>query len=272
MAEQYYDVEHNARLADYHRRYIRQQLDAVAPYKNVIHHIGTEYTGPLHFMRFWLDCIAEWEREHGQDVYVMLSATKDVQDAILADPAYRRLVDIIDIRQWSRNADGSLYAPEGGVNLAPRQYARLLDSPAVSGNDAVWNQVAEYRMAYPDIAVVSNAGRAEGGPWISFVAGGSMCALPTVVDASFWRKTLPMAPMDALTLPGRQWGMGKAGTGYVIYCVSDELQLPLGDDHATYRLRWIDPFTGAFIGRTQRVRGGASLPVPKTGVVAWLDR
>ncbi len=274
MAEQFYDVEHNARLAAYHRKYIRQQLDAVAPYKNVIHHIGTEYTGPLHFMRFWLDCIAEWEREHGQDVFVMLSATKDVQDAILADPGYRKLVDIIDIRQWSRNADGSLYAPEGGVNLAPRQYTRLLDTPAESGNDAVWQQVAEYRLAYPEIAVVSNSGRATAGAWISFVAGGSMCALPEIADASFWQKTLPMAPMPELTFPGAQWGMGQPGTGYVLCCAGESLRLPLEGDRGSYRLRWIDPQTGAWIGKAQRIRGGSilSLPVPKPGAVAWLSR
>jgi hypothetical protein len=274
MAEQFYDVEHNARLAAYHRKYIRQQLDAVAPYKNVIHHIGTEYTGPLHFMRFWLDCIAEWEREHGQDVFVMLSATKDVQDAILADPGYRKLVDIIDIRQWSRNADGSLYAPEGGVNLAPRQYTRLLDTPAESGNDAVWQQVAEYRLAYPEIAVVSNSGRATAGAWISFVAGGSMCALPEIADASFWQKTLPMAPMPELTVPGAQWGMGQPGTGYVLCCAGESLRLPLEGDRGSYRLRWIDPQTGAWIGKAQRIRGGSilSLPVPKPGAVAWLSR
>ena len=274
MAEQFYDVEHNARLAAYHRRYIRQQLDAVAPYRNVIHHIGTEYTGPLHFMRFWLDCIAEWERDHGQDVYVMLSATKDVQDAILADPAYRKLVDVIDIRQWSRNADGSLYAPEGGVNLAPRQYSRLLDKPVQSGNDAVWHQVAGYRLDYPGIAVVSNAGRAEGGAWISFVAGGSMCALPAVADPSFWQKTLLMAPLPDWSRSGSQWAMGQPGTGYVVYCAGDTLQLPLDSDRGAYRLRWIDSDTGALTGRTQRIRGGGpqTVPTPKAGIVAWLDR
>ena len=274
MAEQFYDVEHNARLAALHRRYIRQQLDAVAPYKNVIHHIGTEYTGPLHFMRFWLDCIAEWEQEHGQDVYVMLSATKDVQDAILADPLYRQRVDLVDIRQWQRTADGGYYAPEGGVNLAPRQYSRLLDAPATSGDEAVWRQVAEYRLRYPDVAVVSNAGRAQGGAWVSFVAGGSMCALPSVPDASFWQKTLPMVPMEALSAGGAKWGMGLPGRGYVIYCAGGSLTLPLAADRTGYRLRWIDPATGAWIGRPQRVRGGAdqTFPAPRPGAVAWLDR
>ena len=273
MAEQFYDVEHNARLAGYHRKYIRKQLDAVARYHNVIHHIGTEYTGPLHFMRFWLDCIAEWEQDHGRQVYVMLSATKDVQDAILKDPRYRGEIDFIDIRQWSRAADGSLYAPEGGVNLAPRQYARLVD-PVISSQDAVWHQVADYRKAYPEIAVVSNAGRAKDAAWISFVAGGSMCALPSVPDASFWRQTLPMVPMDALTVAGKQWGMGQPGSGYVVYCAADELTLDLRRDKAGYLLRWIDPATGGWVGAEQRVQGGSrlKLAVPQSGCVAWISR
>lgn len=272
MAEQFYDVEHNPRLAEYHRKYIRKQLDAVARYCNVIHHIGTEYTGPLHFMRFWLDCIAEWEQEHGQPVYVMLSATKDVQDAILRDPRYRKEIDFIDIRQWSRTADGSLYAPEGGVNLAPRQYARLVD-PVTSSQDAVWRQVAEYRQAYPEIAVVSNAGRAENAAWISFVAGGSMCALPSVPDASFWRQTLPMVPMETLVVAGKQWGMGLPGSGYVVYCAADVLSLDLRRDAGEYLLRWIDPASGAWTGTEQRIRGGArmTLPTPAPGCVAWLS-
>ena len=271
MAERFSDVEHNARLAGYHRRYIRQQLDAVAPYSNVIHHIGTEYTGPLHFMRFWLDCIAEWEQEHGRKVFVMLSATKDVQDAILADPKYRKEISVVDIRQWQRTADGSLYAPEGGVNLAPRQYARLVD-PVVTNPDAVWRQVAEYRLRYPEIAVVSNAGRVPDGDWISFVAGGSMCALPGVPDRKFWQQVLEMAPMEALTAAGKQWGMGQPGTGYVVYCTDGSLSLPLQDDRGAYRLRWIDPASGAWIGGVQRVHGGAAmtLPAPRPCAVAWL--
>ncbi len=272
MAEQFYDVEHNARLADYHRKYIRKQLDALAPYRNVIHHIGTEYTGPLHFMRFWLDCILDWERERGRQVLVMLSATKDVQDAILSDPKYREAVSVIDIRQWQRQADGSLYAPEGGVSLAPRQYARLVD-PVTSSRDAVWQQVAEYRQACPGIAVVSNAGRTEDAAWISFVAGGSMCALPAVEDDTFLTSALEMEPMDRLVVKGKQWGMGRPGTGYVVYCATDGLLLDLRRDKASYRIRWIDPATGAWCGPEAEIRGGGRLKLaaPRTPAVAWIS-
>src|SRR6185369_1698481 len=49
---------------DLHRRYIRQCLDNFAANANVIQFTSAEFTGPRHFVEFWLDTIAEWEREH----------------------------------------------------------------------------------------------------------------------------------------------------------------------------------------------------------------
>ena len=54
-----------------------------------------------------------------------LSATKDVQDAILADPVRSKIVSVIDIQYWWYQSDGSLYTPQGGKNLAPRQHERV---------------------------------------------------------------------------------------------------------------------------------------------------
>lgn len=101
-----------------------------------------------------------------------------------------------------------------------------------------------------------------------------MCALPAVADPSFWQKTLPMAPLPDWSRSGSQWAMGQPGTGYVVYCAGDTLQLPLDSDRGAYRLRWVDPDTGALTGRTQRIRGGGpqTVPTPKAGIVAWLDR
>lgn len=260
MAEQFYDVEHNPKLAEYHRLYIRKQLDAVKNRSNVIHHLGIEFTGPLHFMRFWLDCIREWEAENGKDLYVMLSATKDVQDAILLDPRYRTLVDIIDIRQWSYNQDGSIFEPRGGVNLAPRQYSRI-DTTAQSGPDAIGRQVRDYRTAYPDIAVVSNAGRVKGGNWIAFVSGGSMCDIPKITIPSFLKDVLMMKPLDSLTVEGIQWGMGDPTVGYVIYTTETEVKLGPAANRKSYRIRWIDPTTGKIIRKP--LEGGAVAYITK---------
>lgn len=74
-------------------------------------------------MKFWLEEIASCPNHQ----LVALTATKDVQDAVLQDSLYNKMVDIIDIRQWHYRNDGSLYEPQGGCSLAPRQWARLID-------------------------------------------------------------------------------------------------------------------------------------------------
>ena len=65
MAEQFYDVPilFAGRL---HKAYIRQCLDNFKDNNGVIQLIGEEFTGPLHFVQFWLDVIKEWEKETGK--------------------------------------------------------------------------------------------------------------------------------------------------------------------------------------------------------------
>jgi hypothetical protein len=124
MADEFYDTTHLMRN-QFHRAYIQKSLENFEHNTNVIHHLGKEYTGPIHFVEFWLDVIREWEIENGTDVMVMLPGTKELQDAILSDPVRSKVVDILDILQWHYREDGSLYAPEGGVSLTKRQYARI---------------------------------------------------------------------------------------------------------------------------------------------------
>ena len=124
MAEQYYDISNPVRR-ELHRAYIRKCLDNFKDNTSVIQLIGAEFTGPLHFVQFWIDTIKEWEKETGKHPVIGLSTTKDVQDAILADKDRAGIVDLIDIRYWHYQTDGTAYAPQGGQNLAPRQHARL---------------------------------------------------------------------------------------------------------------------------------------------------
>ena len=159
MAEQFYDLSHSGRRA-LHRAYIRKQLDHFAEDGNVIHLTSAEYTGPLHFVQFWLDCIAEWQRDTGKDALIGLSATKDVQDAILADAERAAVVDVIDIRYWWYRSDGSAYAPKGGQNLAPRQHARQMKGGSTSAQQ-VERAVREYCEKYPNKAVIFSADGAE---------------------------------------------------------------------------------------------------------------
>ena len=144
----FYDVE-NPTLRELHRQYIRQSLDAFKGQPNVIHSIGEEFTGPLHFVQFWLDVIAEWEEENGP-VLVDLAVNKDVQDSILKDPKRSKIVDIIDIEQWFYHNKGE-YAPPGGVNMAQRQYMRKIRTGSARFED-VYRAVSEYRKQYPDKA------------------------------------------------------------------------------------------------------------------------
>ncbi len=154
-AEQFYDVTHPVRR-QLHRQYIRECLDRFATNGNVVHFISAEYTGPQHFMEFWLDVIDEWQKETGNDAVIALSCTKDVQDAILADAKRAAVVDVIDIRYWHYRNDGTLYAPPGGKNMAPRQFMRQ-EKPGIMGEKGAYRAVKEYRKKYPNKKVMVSA-------------------------------------------------------------------------------------------------------------------
>ena len=271
MASQFYDLS-NEKLVRYHRRYIRKNLDEVAGRSNVLNHIGVEYTGPLDFMEFWLQTVMDWEKETGNDVLVALNATKDVMDAVLADPHYSKAVDVIDIRQWYYRTDGDVYAPVGGVSLAPRQYARVMDVGTTDA-ECVWRAVREYRQKFPGKAVLYNASRTPGADWTAFIAGSSLAQIPAAVTAEkFYVNALRMEPVADDTAVDCH-AMGKAGTGYILFTTSASCSLDLSADKGAYKLVWIDPRTGASLGKPVRVKGGRSLVLKaplENGCVGYL--
>jgi hypothetical protein len=172
LAEQFYDLSNETRRK-LHEAYIRHQLDNVADNANVIHLISYEFTGPQHFVEFWLNTIAAWEKETGKHPLIALSCTKDVQDAILADETRAKVVDVIDIRYWWPQANGQDYAPKGGQNLAPRQHLRLL-SPKPTSAEQIGRVVREYRQKYPTKAVIVSVDGAERFGDAIRAAGGSL--------------------------------------------------------------------------------------------------
>ena len=186
----FYDVT-NPTLRQLHRQYIRQSLDAFKGQPNVIHSIGEEFTGPLHFVQFWLDVIAEWEQENGKTL-VALAVNKDVQDAILKDPKRSKVVDIIDIEQWFYHNKGE-YAPPGGVNMAQRQYMRKIRTGSARFED-VYRAVSEYRTQFPDKAVVYSAQKAPEMGWAALMAGGSCANIPVKDEALL--KTIATMQVD----------------------------------------------------------------------------
>lgn len=257
-AELFYDTS-NETLRQLHRQYIRQMLDAFKGQPNVIHSIGEEFTGPLHFVQFWLDVVAEWEQENGK-VLVDLAVNKDVQDAILHDPQRAKVVDIIDVEQWFYHQKGE-YAPPGGVNMAPRQYLRKIRTGSARFED-VYRAVAEYRQQYPDKAVIYSAQKYPEMCWAALMAGGSMAAVP-VTNAAFLQDITSMKPQKT-----EQYYMLSGDKGCVVYLPSGDgatLQLP---GSATYQLWKIDERSGEMtrIGSAQ-----GSCRLQKRGVY-WLRK
>jgi hypothetical protein len=158
MADAFYDLADPAYRA-LHRAYIRQCLASLADEPNVIHTLSAENTGPLHFMQFWLEVVAEWERETGQQPLIALSATKDVQDAILADPVRGAVVDVIDLTYWFRTDKGEVFAPAGGMSLAPRQHLRQWKGGRPSAA-SIRAMAQEYRAKFPGKAVITGLDQA----------------------------------------------------------------------------------------------------------------
>ncbi|HLT86036.1 MAG TPA: DUF6298 domain-containing protein [Sphingobacterium sp.] len=241
MAEQFYDVSHPIRR-ELHRAYIRQCLENFKENTGVIQLISAEYTGPLHFVEFWIDVIKEWKAETGYNPIIGLSATKDVQDAILADTERAKEIQLIDIRYWYYQEDGEAYAPPGGANLAPRQHARQIKSKRTSA-EQVYRAVSEYRTKFPDKAVVYHSNSYPEQAWSVFMAGGSMANVPQIAHADFYKEA---AAMQAKVQQG-VWTL--QGKDAAIFYNPDKkpLQVDLTGWNGNYKVYHIHPKTGTIL-------------------------
>ncbi|WP_455666203.1 DUF6298 domain-containing protein [Phocaeicola sp.] len=253
MAEQFYDITRPI-IREYHSKLIRHSVNTFHNNNGVVHSIGLEYTGPLHFMNFWLEEVNMCTPHQ----LVALTATKDVQDAVLKDEKYRSMVDIIDIRQWHYREDGTTYEPKGGLSLAPRQHARLIDPGKVSCT-SVYRAVREYRRAYPDKAVIYNASQIRtlyhAIHWAIFMAGGSFAKVPPIDQLPVYEAASDFAPMDDQTDMETQWVLGALGKGYLVCCMKGEVTLDLTGDKKTYSIFWIDPDNGTVMKKDAKVKG-----------------
>jgi len=248
-ADMFYDISVPVRR-QYYRTYIRQCLNNFADNKNVVQLISAEFTGPLKFVQFWLDVIAEWETETGKKATIALSTTKDVQDSILNDPKRAAIVDIIDIRYWHYKNDGTVYAPLGGLNLAPRQHARLMKVGKVTFNEA-YKAVMEYRSKYPDKAVTYFTENYPDMAWAVLMAGGSCPSLP-VNDIAFLKAA---AQMDVKTVTSPKYKqLVKSGTGIIIFAQSKS-EIPIQLESGKFRLNYIDTKTGAITLLNKSISG-----------------
>lgn len=268
MAEQFYNID-NPKLRPLHKQYIRQCLENFKNDDNVVQLISEEYTGPLHFTRFWLETIAEWEAETGRHPLIALSCTKDAQDAILADPELSKVVDIIDIRYWHYNTQG-LWAPPAGKNMAPRQFMRKM-KVGKTGFAEAYKAVKEYRTKYPDKAVTFFAQQYPQYGWAILMAGGSCPNVP-VKDGKFLSDVAKMAYISGEG-DSKQQMIGSPEVGYVIYS-HDGHPTMNGIEPGTYATYAIDVQDGKVerLSKKEKLDGSSTITNFGNDKVLWLEK
>jgi hypothetical protein len=271
MAEQFYDVTQPTRRKLL-TAYIDKCMDNFENNTGVIQSISAEFTGPLHFMQFWVETVKQWEATHKKQEIICLGATKDVQDAILADPAKTSVINAIDIRYWYYEGNGKLYAPAGGQSLAPRQQERIYKPKAPTFSD-VYRSVHEYKVKYPSKAVLYSADGYEHFGWAVFIAGGSLPSLPQTTDKQFLTAATSMQPVNLPGDPKDAWALGNAAKGYIVYSDSGDIHLDLAN--ANYKVKWLNPKTGEILPGEEQVKGGNSVEFKSSSTgeaILWLVR
>ena len=169
-ANSFYDINDNTRR-ELHHLYIHKCLDELGDYTNVIYLISQEYTGPLSFVQFWMDTIKEWEQAKGKTVKIGLAATKDVMDAILEDPERGPRISTLCLSYWWYNGDGTLYAPKGGQQI-PARYTGNISKRTTP--QSLYRQIREYRLRYPNKAIIQHHKVEIEKMWAFLMGGGSM--------------------------------------------------------------------------------------------------
>lgn len=264
MAEQFYDVT-NAARKKLHQGFIRKSLENFKDNSNVIQLTSAEYTGPLHFMQFWLDEVQKWKDETGKNGIIGLSATKDVQDAILNDANRAKTVDIIDIRYWYYKDDGSAYAPEGGQNLAPRQHARKL-KVGKETDDQVYRAVREYREKYPEKVVLYSTDGSPRFGWAALMGGASLPNIPKIQLSAFYSAISGMKFVNGTTFSDAVWKLENKGKAYLFYSKnSQDIAIDLAADKGDFEVYSINATTGS-ISKNTNISGGKTVVIPASEV------
>jgi hypothetical protein len=267
MAEQFYDASNPTRRA-LHRGFIRQNLDNFKDHANVLQFTSAEFSGPLPFVQFWVDTISEWKQENPHSkAIIALAAPKNVQDAILADANRAAVVDVIVFRYWWQT-DKGLYAPEGGKNLSPRQWLRLLPNSTPTDLNLA-TMAAEYRAKFPSKPVLAateqglNLSRTG---WAFVCAGGSMPNLPRTTDAKLLAAIPQMQPWK-VDSKNHQWALREAGKQILAYGGGE---LDLSDEIGAFAVNTINPKTGEVTPATT-LNAGEKIKLPDATLV-WLTR
>lgn len=265
MAEQFYDVSNPVRRK-LHENFIRQNLDNFTNQSNVIQFTSAEFTGPLSFEEFWLDTVGYWESETRNHPLIALAATKDVQDAVLADAKRAAVVDVICFRYWWQTGKG-LFAPHGGENLSPRQFERKWKGGTPTDENLA-AMAAGYRQKFLGKAVIASGededmGRAA---WAFVCAGGSMPNLPHTTDSGLLAAIPKMQPWLADD-KRRIWALRDPGKQILIYG-DNGADLDLSMESGAFRVNVVDRQSGE-VTPGGLVQGGGKVKLPDAAVI-WL--
>ena len=298
-ANAFYDLT-NATRRDLHRTYIRKCLDELGDCSNVIHFVSQEYTGPLSFMQFWMDTVLEWEQETGATLKIGLVGTRDVVDAILADPVRGPRISTICLSYWWYNADGTLHAPPGGQEVAGRYTGQLSQR---TSPESLYRQIREYRLRYPDKALIQHHSVELKRTWAFLTGGGSMIIAgmqypdsapprqpweppknyiapaeaailqPTYdfIRTYLAKRLTRMKPADGICNKG-VWSLADPGKDYLCFTPKGgALRIDLsGAGRQRFAAHWFDPRTGALTPAGEgRVTAGSSLSLETPDAQCW---
>ncbi|HEY0042672.1 MAG TPA: DUF6298 domain-containing protein, partial [Flavisolibacter sp.] len=292
IANQTYSTEH-AGQEKLHKDFILHVLDELGEYRNIIFNVSFQFAGPLSFQHFFIQTVDEWVEKNKKPVRLSLATSKDITDAILADPKLAKHVAVIDMRYWQYRPDGKLFAPPGGKNLAFREmigkeFRGYNDAPPATTPEQAYRQVREYRDRFPDKAIVAWHNGVTGIPALMAGAAQVLNQNPTAghgqgrtVDKTgfdaFVQQYLAtvlhsMLPVDnVLQHPERNWRLAdKEEKNVLLYSLANEtLQLKKSLKGSSYEGTWYNPKNGSVIPASI-LNTQAGAVIEKPGPEEWL--
>ncbi len=269
-ANAFYDISDPTRR-ELHRIYIYKCLDTLKDNRNVVHLISQEFTGPAHFVLFWLDTIEEWKQENRRNVVVGLGATKDVQDLILEDQELAQRIRVLDLRYWWVKNDGELFAPSGGIEIPGRGLETGYTQAEDCSPERIYQKVRSYREKYPDKAIIDAIAANRQQSWAFLMAGGGLLVrgqisypdyqdpleyiMPAEMDIilptyqfirEYLHDTLPdMIPVELATDREDVWCLLSKDRAVLAYALNGgTFHLDLSDLKGSYNCFWFNPRNG----------------------------
>jgi len=268
VGNQFYSVDYPP-LRKLHHDYIFHVLDELGDMPNVVFTIAYQYAGPLAFVQFFQDTVAEWEKLHGRSVRLALITSKGITDAILSDPARSKQIAVVDMRYWYYLSDGTLFAPEAGQNRAYRDWITTrfggpyTNTGPPTTQEQVYREIREYRDRHPNLALLPMENGA--GPLPLLMAGAASqsslrapqssndrqlstdAIIDKFVQDNLADTLMKLNPVDGVVADSsHNWALAGSATDPVLIDSRGEPSVTLAKSlgSVTYRGMWFDPASG----------------------------